>query len=219
MSVYQLSNISKNIIIDEKSQIEKNGEKRGYYTLSKLLADEIVKKEMSPDIRLKVVILRPATIYGPGGELITPLMGLNMFNKLFLILGKKNMKLPIVFIDNLIDAILESIDNEKVNNEIFNIIDDQKISKIDYLKTIKKQVFPKAIILTIPYPILMGLVKVQEMLFKMLRKQPFLTTYKLKSASNESVINNDKVKEKFGWLPRVGLKESLNRTIQWYKIN
>ncbi|OPY05232.1 MAG: 3 beta-hydroxysteroid dehydrogenase/Delta 5--_4-isomerase [Syntrophorhabdus sp. PtaB.Bin184] len=219
MSVYQMSGLRKGSVITEDSPLEENPEARGFYTYSKLKAENVAKELMAVNGNGKVptVILRPATIYGPRGPVFTPLIGISLFNKVFMILGKKKMKLPLVYIDNLIDAIVLCIENEKSIGHTFNVIDDEWTTRKDYVRKLIGDLFPGSRSVALPYWFVKSAVHFQEMVFKMMHRNPVLTRYRLDSASTDLNFSNTKIKEYIRWEPRISLDEGLARTFDWFK--
>lgn len=219
MSVYQMSGLRKGSVITEDSPLEGDPEARGFYTYSKLKAENVAKKLMAVNGNGKVptVILRPATIYGPRGPVFTPLIGISLFNKVFMILGKKKMKLPLVYIDNLIDAIVLCIENEKSMGHTFNVIDDEWTTRKDYVRKLRGDLFPGSRSVALPYWFVKSAVHFQEMVFKMIHRNPVLTRYRLDSASTDLNFSNTKIKEYIRWEPRISLDEGLARTFDWFK--
>jgi 2-alkyl-3-oxoalkanoate reductase len=221
MSVYQMAGLRKGSKIAEDGRLEEDPSARGFYTYSKLQAENVVRGLMAVNGNGKVptVILRPATIYGPRGPVFTPLIGISLFNKVFMILGKRKMKLPLVYIDNLIDAIVMCIENEKSAGHTFNVIDDEAITKRDYVQRLAKELFPSSRSVTLPYWLVKSLVYFQEIAFTMMKKNPVLTRYRLNSASAEVDFSNEKIKKEIAWYPKVRLDEGLSRTFGWFREN
>jgi len=217
MSVYQTYGLKKRTSITEEGELERFPEKRGFYTQSKLEADKLAQQLMQdPATNVPAVILRPATIYGPGGPIFTPLIGISAFNKVFAVLGKKHLPLPMVYIDNLIDAIILSLENGNAPGEIFNVIDDECITKRDYIKNHIKKVYPRSYALFFPYWFIYTAVAGQEWLFSRLKKNPFLTRYRLGSSSREVLFDGGKIKQRLGWSSNVPINDGLKRTFQWH---
>jgi 2-alkyl-3-oxoalkanoate reductase len=221
MSVYQMSGLRRGTRVNEDGTLERNPQARGFYTYSKLEAENMTRSLMGVNGNGKTptVILRPATIYGPRGPVFTPLAGISVFNKVFVILGKKRMKLPLVYIDNLIDAIIMCIENEKAVGNIFNVIDDEWTTKRGYVKKLAKDLFPSSYAVSLPYWFVKSLVHFQEIAFKMMKRDPVLTRYRLSSASTDLNFSNEKIKKQIQWFPRVSLDEGLKRTFQWFREN
>ena len=217
MSVYQISGTNPGSIIEENSPLENKPQKRGFYSWSKLEAEKIVKAAMSRNNGFTTVILRPATIIGPGGQVFSPIVGISVYNKIFIVLGKNSNRLPFVYIDNIVDAILLSIEHENAAGKIFNVIDDNCITKREYVNKVKEALFPKSICINLPYWLVYLLVMLQENVFKMIRKNPILTRYRLSSASNDVVYSSDKIKNELGWTPKVTIHRGLEELFGWYK--
>lgn len=217
MSVYQISGLKSGSFITEDAQFEKNPQARGFYTWSKLEAEKIAQQRIESEDGVPTVILRPATIYGPGGPIFTPLIGISAFDRVFVTLGKSSMRLPMVYIDNLIDAILLSLENENAVGETFNIIDDDGITKRNYIVRYIKKAFPRSWSVFLPYWFVYLSVFAQEMLFKVVGQSPILTRYRLASSSNNVLYDNSKAKSKLGWTPTISLQEGLKETFSWFK--
>ena len=223
MSVYQMSGLKKGAVITEDSALEENPGARGFYTFSKLEAEKTARGLMSPNGnlngRVPAVILRPATIYGPRGPVFTPLIGVSLFDKVFMILGKGRMKLPLVYIDNLIDAIILCIEDERSAGQTFNVIDDEGTTKKGYVRKLAGELFPRSHSVSLPYWFVASAVRFQEIAFKMMHRNPVLTRYRLSSSSADVGFSNTRIKERLRWQPRVSIDEGLSRTFAWFKKN
>ena len=99
-SVYGVADYKKGEIVTEESSLERFPEKRGCYSDAKFQADQAIANAMNKD-KLSIVSLRPGTIFGPGGEVYTPMMGFSLGTRLFGIIGNGDFVLPLVYIDNL----------------------------------------------------------------------------------------------------------------------
>ncbi|OPY02998.1 MAG: 3 beta-hydroxysteroid dehydrogenase/Delta 5--_4-isomerase [Syntrophorhabdus sp. PtaB.Bin047] len=223
MSVYHMSGLKKGSVVTEDGRLEENPGARGFYTFSKLEAERVAKGLMAAsgngNGKVPGVILRPATIYGPGGPVFTPLIGISLFDKVFMILGKKKMRLPLVYIDNLVDAIILCMEDDRAAGQTFNVIDDEGTTKEDYVRKLAAGVFPRSRSVSLPYWFVYSSVRFQEAVFRMMHRDPVLTRYRLSSASADTAFSNTKIKERIGWRPRVSLEEGLSRTFEWFKEN
>ena len=59
----------------------------------------------------------------------------------------------------------------------------------------------------------------QEIIFKLARRKPILTRYRLISASNDIGYDNSKAKEKLGWYSLVDIKKGFYQTFKCYEEN
>jgi 2-alkyl-3-oxoalkanoate reductase len=82
-SVYDTFECLDGDILDENSPTERFPECRGLYSWSKLEAEKLVLDIMANG-KLDIVCLRPGTIYGPGGEVFTPMLGYSFQKQGFL---------------------------------------------------------------------------------------------------------------------------------------
>lgn len=97
-----------------------------------------------------IVCLRPGTIWGPGGEVFTPMMGFSLGRKLFAIIGPGNFILPFVYIDDLAEAIIASMESTESNGKIFDVVDMERLTKKDYTNLLLRKLYPKQNIFTLP---------------------------------------------------------------------
>ena len=168
---------------------------------------------------LPVVILRPGTIYGPGGDLFSPMMGFSLFNKAFIVIGNGKFELPFVYIDNLVEAIIKSIQSEKANNDIFNVVDSERITKKNYMQQLIMKLYPKAWKFYFPYSLLYFIILCQEVLFSALKRKPFLTRYRLVSSQRNIKYDNSKIVNKLNWNPKVSFAGAVSALMDYEKHN
>ncbi|MCI0559142.1 MAG: NAD(P)-dependent oxidoreductase [Nitrososphaera sp.] len=216
-SVYGVADYSTNQTVTEQSGLERFPSRRGYYAASKQQAEQIVLNAMKAGGR-PIVVLRPGTIYGPGGKVFTRIMGLSLANKIFLVFGNGRFELPLVYIDNLIDAILQAISNSIANNQIFNVVDTERITKKLYIEELVKKLYRKSYCVYLPYSFLYCLTWAQEQAFGVLRKTPFLTRYRLISSQRQIKYDTSKIASEIGWQPRITFNQAVAEIVShWQK--
>lgn len=208
-NVYGISECKAGATVDEAGPLEKHPELRGIYTHAKFKAEEIIIQSMNQG-KLGITCLRPGTIWGPGGELFTPMMGFRASRNLFCIIGDGRFVLPLVHIDNLIDAIIKTIQNPTACNKIYNVVDPQKITKQQYANRVLKRLYPKAFFFYFPYAVLYLMVGCQEFLFKAIRRDPVLTRYRLTSSQRSIVYDAGKIRNDLNWSGPVQFEEALS---------
>lgn len=207
-SVYWTSGYKQNAVVTEESPLEKFPSKRGYYSSSKLQAENFVREAMASN-DFPITILRPGLIYGPGGKNLSPMLGFTILNKIFVFIGSGKLELPLIYIDNLTDAIIKSIQNNEANNQIFNVVDNEKISKRVYVRKLIKKLYPHYSVFSIPYFLLSGVTAIQEILLRLLRRKPFLTRYRLASSQKRIYFDNSKIAISLNWRPKVLFDEAV----------
>jgi predicted dehydrogenase/nucleoside-diphosphate-sugar epimerase len=215
-SVYGVADYKTDQLVNEDSSLERYPERRGAYTASKQTAEGFVIKAMKTG-DLPVVILRPGTIYGPGGDLFSPMMGFSLFNKAFIVIGNGKFELPFVYIDNLVEAIIKTIQSEQANNNIFNVVDSERITKKQYMQQLIKKLYPEAWKFYFPYSLLYFIIWCQEVLFSALKRKPFLTRYRLVSSQKNIRYENSKIINKLNWNPKVSFAGAVSAIIDHEK--
>ena len=148
-SVYGVANYRANAVVSEASWLERFPERRGAYSASKHAAEGYITDYMSTG-DVPVVVLRPGTIYGPGGELYTPMMGFSL-GRLFVVIGMGGFVLPLVYVDNLAEAIVGSIAKKEAEGGVFNVVDPEPINKRQYVDRVVRRVHRNATVVYLPY--------------------------------------------------------------------
>ncbi len=215
-SVYGVADYKKGYVVTEDSSLERAPEARGAYSNAKFQAEKVVLKAMEENT-CPIVCLRPGTIFGPGGEIYTPMMGFSLGTRLFGIIGNGKFVLPLVYIDNLVDAIITAMEKEESSGKIYNVVDPDNITKKVYIKSLIKKLYPQSKCFYIPYSLLYSSVFVQEILSWILRRKPFLTRYRLTSSQKNILYDSSKIQRELNWLPPFSFKDALDNVVQYEK--
>jgi nucleoside-diphosphate-sugar epimerase len=210
--VYAVSKLKNHQTVTEGSPLEAFPEKRGSYSHAKLEAETRVRRAMSQG-SAPVVCLRPGTIYGPGGEIFTPMMGFSLGRKLFLIIRRPGFVLPFVYVDNLIEAIVASLEAPNSAGQIYNVVDPEKIGKKEYVERFLKRLLPGSRYIYLPYSFIYSAVALQEILFKILKRNPLFTRYRLTSSQRKIVYDASKIKHDLHWSCPVSMNEAFKQIL------
>jgi hypothetical protein len=68
-------------------------------------------------------------------------------------------------------------------------------------------------VIYVPLPVFYGVVWMQELAFKLLKRQPVLTRYRLTSSQKHIVYDGTKIVSKLGWKPTVALASALEQLV------
>ncbi len=213
-SVYGVADYRTGQTVTEGAQLERFPLKRGAYSHAKLEAEAIVRQAIEKGT-VPVVILRPGTIYGPGAEIFTPMMGFGFGQKLFAIIGNGKFILPLVYIDNLVEAIVIAMENGIGDGKTYNVVDIDKLTKKEYADLLLKRLYPKARYIYLPYGLLYLIVFCQEIVLGILKRNPFLTRYRLTSSQREIIYDASKIRNELNWHPGVSAKQGLNAIFEY----
>ncbi len=213
-AVYGVADSRRGAVIREDGLLEPCPEKRGPYSWAKLKADQIVLEAMTKGT-LPIINLRPGTIWGPGGEIFTPIMGFSLGEKLFAVIGNGKFVLPFVYIDNLVEAIIRGIENQNAAGGVYNVVDPERVTKRDYMNRLVRRVHPRARSVYIPYCVLYAAVYVQEKLFSWMGRKPVLTRYRLNSSQKSILFDSSKLQRDLGWQPAVSFDEGAKNVVEY----
>ena len=198
---------SDNRPVSEQAQLEPRPEKRGAYTRAKLEAERIVVA--AANAGLPCVILRPGQIFGGGIPLINGAVARKAAGR-WLVLGDGKLELPLVYIDDVVQAILAAIDRRVTNGEIIQIIDPEPMTQEDVLAAAGGA----TPILRVPRRLVFALGKLSEIPLAAIGKQSPVGTYRLRSALARLHYESDRAVKLLGWRPQVGVREGIKRVSQ-----
>jgi predicted dehydrogenase/nucleoside-diphosphate-sugar epimerase len=192
--------------VDEGAKLEPRAEERGAYTRAKLEAEQLVTAAAQHG--LPVVILRPGQIFGGGIQLINGAVARNAGGK-WLVLGDGKIELPLVYIDDVVDAILAADSKNLTSGEVIQLIDPETLTQEELLGLAGAD----RKVMHIPRAIVFALGKLSEVPLKALKRQSPIAQYRLKSAMSRMHYESDRALSLLGWKPRVGVREGINRVI------
>jgi predicted dehydrogenase/nucleoside-diphosphate-sugar epimerase len=191
------------VAMTETSRFEPHPDKRGAYTQTKLTAENLVRDAI--DARgLPAVILRPGQIVGPGAERVTPNGTLAIAGR-WIAVGSPSQTLPLVYVDDVVDALLLAADAESALGQVFNVVDSQIVTQGDYLQRVKGKLGSELRLTRMPTGAFMVLASAVELLGKMLKRNVPLTRYRVRSLRPLANFDTTAVRTRLGWEPRVGL--------------
>lgn len=209
-AIYSNRNKSRWRWLDESCPIDEHPEIRGdAYAFAKLKQDQLVidygKKHGIP-----YVIVRPGVVYGPGNDKITGRVGIDTFG-IFMHLGGSN-HIPLTYVDNCAEAVVLAGVVNRIDGEVFNIVDDDVPSSRRFLKLYKRNVryfksiyVPKAI----SYLLCFLWEKYSEISAGQL--PPVFSRNEWHAGWEKTRYSNEKLKKRLGWNPVVSTEEGLRR--------
>ncbi|QGX41340.1 NAD-dependent epimerase/dehydratase family protein [Permianibacter aggregans] len=154
---------------------------------------------------MDVVILRPPIVYGPsGGPNFLKLFGL-VERGIPLPLGKVGNRRSFIFIDNLVDAIMLSIQHSAGVNQTYMLSDGCVVSTPELIMSIAHELRLRARLFDFP-------VSVLTFLAKLLRREKLA-----QSLLNSFEIDDSKIRRELGWIPPYSFEDGLRATATWYR--
>jgi len=204
-------------VVTEDWPVEPSPTKRGAYTQSKTAAEKIVLDAVR-DRQLRAVLLRPGRVFGPGMTLLTPEVARKIGN-FFVILGDGTRELPLVYVEDVIDAIVLAAETSKFDGSIFHIVDRTRVTQNEVVRDCISKNAGKARVIHVPVAIVYSLALGFEVLSRVLKRPVPLSIYRVKSALARMHFDCTRAENELGWQPRVGVASGLQETIAAQRAN
>jgi nucleoside-diphosphate-sugar epimerase len=204
-------------VVTEDWPIEPSPTKRGDYTQAKTEAEKIVRDAVR-DRHLRAVILRPGRVFGPGMTLLTPEVARRMGN-FFVILGDGTRDLPLVYVEDVVNAILLAAESSKFDGRVFHIVDRTHVSQNQLVHDYILKNAKRAKVVHVPVAILYSLAAGLEILSKVLKRSVPLSVYRVKSALARMQFDCSRAEKEIGWQPHVGIAFGLEETMAAERAN
>ncbi|MEA2199901.1 MAG: ornithine--oxo-acid transaminase [Solirubrobacteraceae bacterium] len=195
---------------------------RNWYAQTKLEAEAEVRR-MEAAHALDAVILRPATVYGPGsmdviGEIARAIRGRNM-----LLVDGGRAVAGLCYVENLLDAAVLALRHEAAPGHAFNVSDGLDITWREFTDGLAEGLGCPKVRWSLPYWMAHGVGFSLEHGYRLLRRTtglnapPLLSRQAVQVLGNNQAFSNRKAREMLGWEPRVDYSAGLEATLAWLK--
>lgn len=191
--------------ISESSALEPLPEKRGAYTRAKLEAEMLVRAAVETR-GLPAVILRPGQIFGGRLPLVTAAVARRV-GKWFVVLGNGKQRLPLVYIDDVVDAICLAMERRLTGGEIVQLVDDRAPTQNEILHV----AHAGAPVLRLPAWLVFAGGALSEALAKLAGRTSPFSRYRLRSAMARRTFTSENAERVLQWRPNVGVTLGMER--------
>jgi 2-alkyl-3-oxoalkanoate reductase len=197
--------------VTESATLEPSPQQRGYYTQAKLEAERIVRAA-AQEHGLAVVILRPGQIWSENSPLISAAVGIRARDRL-VVIGDDSNLLPLVHVDDVVEAIVLATQSTFRNGEVFQFVDNELMSREELVRlyTLKRE--PRLQVSRIPLKLACFFASGVEVLANLLKRPAPISPYRLRSAVAPLVFDCAKAREQLGWQPRVHTRTTLRKLL------
>jgi len=209
MSVLDQAGHQADVPVNESSPSEPFPQKRGLYTKTKLEAEKMVLSAAAEG-RIHAVVLRPGQIYGPGAEKVPPSGTIGIAGR-WLVVGSGEHYVPLVYIENVVDALMLAADRELPNGSVFQLVDPEGLRQREYVDYALRAGCPVR-----PWYVPAWFLKLAgfgiEMLGKALKRPVPLTPYRVRSITPLWPCDCTAAHTVLGWQPRVTIQQGMALT-------
>ncbi|MCP4181296.1 MAG: NAD(P)-dependent oxidoreductase [bacterium] len=193
-------------------------EKYGYGT-SKSIGEKYITENCTK-LNIPFTIFRPTNVIGPGSQFIKEIGTHIKEGKMMAVNGGKADG-GFIYVDNLIDYVLWSVESETAINEIYNLSENNNKTWKDFLDTLKTEINPKASIISMPYRIALVPALIFEFIAKLfkLKNEPLIHRLLLDMFGKTCNHSAEKIRKHSNIQPSVSFDEGIKKSINWFLNN
>jgi nucleoside-diphosphate-sugar epimerase len=193
-----------------------------WYAQTKLEAEGEVRRAAAGG-ELDAVILRPATVYGPGSREVVGQIASAIRRRQMLLIDGGRAIAGLCFVENLIDAVVIALQHPSAPGRVFNITDGLEITWRRFTGDLAAALERPAPRWSIPYGLASALGLTLEHGYRLLRRgsgltvPPLLSRQAVQVLGRDQAFSNRQARELLGWTPRVDYETGLARTVAWLR--
>lgn len=173
------------------------------YARSKFLAEQVLL-EANQNYDIDLVILRPPAVYGPGmkGNLLKVLWLLK--RNLPVIAPEKSGLRSLIYVHNLVNALLYVIRLQSPLRSAFFVSDGQDLDFMELVSYLISCMQSRSRIIRLP-----------ALFWRMAEHIPFGSEYALRATACLRV-SSEKIRQELHWRPVFGIHDALKQTAHWF---
>ena len=193
-----------------------------WYSQSKRDAEREVRRARDAGT-IETVILRPATVYGPGSTDVVGEMAKAIRGRYMLLVDGGRAIAGLVYVDNVVDAALLALRHDAASGQAFNVTDGLDVTWRQFTDGLAAGLGAPPVRFSLPYAAAHGLGRTLEGGYRMLRRATSLEMPPLLSRQAVHILGRDqsfcnlKARDVLGWSPRIDYARGLEQTLRWLR--
>ena len=193
-----------------------------WYAETKLAAERAVLGAHR-DGGLPAVVLRPATVYGPGSQEVVGEIARALQQRSMLLVDRGRSVAGLVYVENLVDAAVRAAGLDAAAGEAFNVTDGLEVTWRQFTDDLARGLGCPGARWSVPFPVANALGAGLEQGYRLLRRttglrtRPLLSRQAVHVLGAEQRFSNDKLRRALGWSPQVGYGDGLAATLAWLR--
>lgn len=193
-----------------------------WYAETKRKAEDEVRR-FEREHALPVVILRPATLYGPRSRELVQKIASAIQGGYMLHVGDGSAVAGLSYVDNVVDAAVLALRHERAPGQAFNVSDGVPVTWRQFTDDLARGLDARPVQLSAPYWIASAAGTSLELGYRALRKltrlrtEPLLSRQAVQILGRHQDFSNDRLKNVLGWTPRVDYEAGIAATLEWLK--
>lgn len=212
ISTNDVFGLDETVVIDEKHPLQKWDEP---YPDTKLKAEEIAWHYHKTK-GLKVTMVYPCWVYGPGDKTFVPLLA-DAILKREMVFFRKNALVWPSYVGNVVDLLCCIAEHENAVGNGYLIHDGESDTLENFTNKVAQRIGANKVSIYIPYQLAYIAAIAMEFFGKLFNKKdrPLLTTYTVKNLGSRLRFSINKAFIELNWSPKYSYSEGFENTMQW----
>ncbi len=183
------------------------------YCRAKVRAEELCRQYPGG-----LTIVRPSWIYGPRDRTTLPRVLKALDAGRVGILGAGDNLLNVVYAGDVAEGAILAANHPQAKGQAYNLSSEGEVTQLDFLNLLSDLLGRPRIRRHVPYWLAFGGGFLSEVIGRIIRirRPPHMTRYAVALIGRSTRFSIAKAREQLGWQPRVGIREGLQRTLDWY---
>jgi nucleoside-diphosphate-sugar epimerase len=200
----------------------RSGRFANWYSHTKRAAEDEVRR-VEHEHSLAVVILRPATVYGPGSREVVGEIGRALCNGSMVLIDGGRAIAGLCYVENVVDAAILALRHDRAPGHAFNLSDGLDVSWRRFTDDLARGLGCPPARWSMSYRLAGRTAYAVEHGYRLLRRTTGLTTRPLLSRQAVHVLGTDqsfssqKARTLLGWEPEVSYAVGLDTTLAWLR--
>jgi polyketide synthase len=189
-----------------------------WYAETKRRAEDRIRRAGLP-----AVILRPATVYGPGSREVVGEIAQALRHRSMLLIDGGRAVAGLVYVENLVDAAIRAAGVESAAGEAFNVTDGWEVTWRQFTDDLARGLGHPRARWSLPFGVADALGLGLEQGYRVVRRatgvstRPLLSRQAVHVLGNNQRFSNEKIRTRLGWEPRIGYEDGLEATLAWLR--
>lgn len=187
------------------------------YSVTKAQGDELVRRMIADD-HLPATVLRLGALLGPGDHRNFGRLADRVRAGRGIVIGSGNNAVPLVYVADVVQALLLALNSERAVGQTYNIGNDQPLTQGQYLEAIAKELGVRPPRIHVPYRPMYAAAYAAERIATLsgYRIPPVITRHGIKVLGEDGRLSIDKGRGELRYAPQVPVREGVRLTALWY---
>lgn len=211
---YDVLGVRDGAVIDEDHPLDPNPDGRAYYARAKILSEQVVQSYLNHPL-VKLTIVRPGTVYGPG--MSNPLVGVAFSafkGRLLLMAGSGERPVDFLYIDDAIEGLVRIMESDTTIGRVYNLVHPYQPTQNDFLKVYRRVTGDRRPVIRVPLRRLRWMFLLADRLVRSGGLGDPQLSYKASRLTKVIFYSHKRLQDDTGFVPRISYEEALQLMFQ-----